>query len=172
LSCLAGGDWGYADGQGVQAKFGYLHGGAFAWSSDDKLLVTDAGSSVRTITADGTVRTLAGGADKGFRDGRALEARFNGASGVAVGTAGDIYVADSDNRRIRKITLQGEVSTVAGTGRRGTENGSALKATFADPVGVALGRDGILYVLDYPTEHPQVRRIGTDGMVSTLAKTQ
>jgi DNA-binding beta-propeller fold protein YncE len=169
LASLAGGDWGYADGKGTQARFRDLHGAAFAWAADGSLLVTDNGTSIRRITTDGTVTTLAGGREGGFADGPGKEARFQGAKGLAVDARGNVFVADAGNRRIRKITPDGMVSTVAGSGKRGAEDGAALKATFLGPAGVAVGRDGTLHVLDYYRDDPRLRRISPDGKVTTIA---
>jgi sugar lactone lactonase YvrE len=169
LASLAGGDWGYADGRGSQAQFRYLHSAAFAWTAAGSLLLTDNGTSIRTIAPDGTVTTLAGGPEDGYADGSGKEARFKGAMGLAVDAKGNVFVADSGNRRIRKITPDGRVSTFAGSGKRGGDDGPAGKATFADPAGVAVGRDGTVYVLDYVGDHPRVRRIAPDGAVTTTA---
>jgi hypothetical protein len=168
----AGGDWGFADGRGSQAKFGALHGAAFAWTADGSLLLTDNGTSVRKIGADGTVTTVAGGGESGYADGPAKAARFQDAMGLAVDARGTIYVADDGNRRIRTITPDGIVATFAGSGKSGGADGPAGQATFADPSGVAVGRDGIVYVLDFVGDHPRVRKIGLDRRVTTIARTE
>ncbi len=168
---FVGDKWGFADGVGAQAKFRDLHGAGFAWTADGSLLLTDNGSALRRITADGTVTTLAGGANAGFADGAARQAQFNGAIGIAVDPAGNILIADTDNHRIRKLTPQGQVSTIAGSGQRGGVDGAALKATFDEPSGVALGRDGTIYILDFVGDHPRVRKMSADGNVATIATT-
>ena len=155
---LAGGAWGHADGRGVRARFGDLHGAGFAWTADGSLLVTDSGSSVRRIAPDGTVITLAGGPTRGFVDGPAAGAMFDGACGLAVDEAGDILVADIGNRRIRKITKGGRVSTLPS------------KSPFDRPAGVAVGKGGAVYVLDYSRDDPRVRRLRPDGAVTTIAE--
>jgi hypothetical protein len=159
LAILAGSDWGYADGNGSQARFRNLHGAGFAWASDGALLITDNQTMVRKIESDGTVTTLAGGQEKGFSDGAAKEARFNGATGLATDAAGNVYVADSGNRCIRKIAPDGRVSSLAGSD----------KQTFQQPVGVAVSRTRAVYILDYVHENPVVRKITTDGIVTTIA---
>jgi sugar lactone lactonase YvrE len=155
---LAGGAWGHADGKGPRARFGNLHGAGFAWTADGSLLVTDSGSSVRRVAPDGTVTTLAGGQKKGFADGPAADAKFDGACGLAVDEAGDILVADTGNRRIRKITKDGQVSTLPS------------KSRFEKPAGVAIGKGGALYVLDYSQDNPRVRRLDPDGTITTIAE--
>jgi sugar lactone lactonase YvrE len=170
VTSLAGGDWGYADGKGPQAKFRDLHGSAFAWAADGALLITDNGTFVRKVTPEGMVSTLAGGEEAGFMDGSATEARFNGAMGIAVESSGSVYVADSRNRRIRKVSPDGDVSTYAGTGQGREANGLRQKATFENPAGVAVGRDGTVYVLDYVRSDPHVRKITPEGIVTTIAE--
>jgi hypothetical protein len=170
IATLAGGDWGFADGKGSQARFAYLHYAAFAWTPAGALLVTDSGSSVRKIMPDGAVTTLAGSAEAGFSDGSSQEARFKEAVGLAVDAEGNVYVADGGNRRVRKITPNGRVSTIAGTGQRGHLDGPAQNATFDTPVGIAVSRDKSVYVLDYDEDdHPRVRRISADGNLTTIA---
>jgi sugar lactone lactonase YvrE len=169
IANFAGGDWGYADGKGSQAQFRSLHYAGFGWTAEGALLVTDHGSSVRKITPDGTVTTLAGSKERGFADGAGKEARFKNAVGLAVDAGGNILVADSGNRRIRKIAPDGTVSTLAGSGEGGHKDGSAETATFDGPVGIAVGPDNSIYVLDYKYDHPRVRRISPEGKVTTFA---
>jgi hypothetical protein len=172
LTALAGGTWGFADGRGSQAKFGALHGAAFAWAADASLLLTDNGTSIRMIAADGTVTTLAGSGEAGYADGPAAIARFSDAMGLAVDARGGIYVADAGNRRIRTITPDGKVATFAGSGKSGGADGPANRASFADPSGVAVGSDGVVYVLDFVADNPRVRKIGLDRSVTTIARTE
>ena len=168
---MAGGAWGFADGRGNRARFGRLHGSAFAWAADGSLLMTDNGTSVRRIAADGAVTTVAGSAEAGYADGPAKRPRFRGAIGLAVDPRGVIYVADGGNRRIRAIAPDGTVSTIAGSGKSNGEDGPALQATFADPSGVAVARDGMIYVLDFVGDHPRVRKIARN-VVTTIARTE
>jgi sugar lactone lactonase YvrE len=163
LTVLAGGDYGSADGEGVHAKFGHLHGSCFAWGRDGMLFLTDSGVHIRKITPGGTVSTLA--------DPAGQPVRFKGAQGLACDKNGNLYVADSSARRIYRVTPEGRVAAVAGSGQSGGSDGAALTATFEEPAGVAVGRDGTIYVLDYVQDDPRVRKISPDGMVSTVAKT-
>jgi hypothetical protein len=165
---LAGGAWGFADGRGTAAQFRDLHSAGLVCPQAGTLLVTDNGTSVRKISADGTVTTLAGGKDEGYADGPGKQARFHGAMGLSMDGQGNIYVADAHNRRIRKITADGTVSTVAGSGKRGSADGPALEASFEDPTGVAAGPDGSVYVLDYLRDDPRVRKVNADGKVTTV----
>ena len=171
LTLLAGGGWGFADGRGEQAKFSRLHGSAFAWTADGRLLMTDNGTSVRSIAPDGTVTTIAGSSASGYADGAGPTARLRGAVGLAVDPRGTIFVADGGNRRVRAIAPDGTVSTIAGSGKAGGVDGPALEATFAEPSGVAVGRDDTIYVLDFVGDNPRVRKI-VRNVVTTIARTE
>jgi sugar lactone lactonase YvrE len=115
------------------------------------------------------VNTYAGSGETGFKDGAAADARFKDAFGVAVDALGNVYVADGSNNRIRKITPGGVVSTVAGTGNRGAKNGAKAAAEFDFPHGLAIGKNGTIYVAD--AGNNMIRKISPDGIVSTLAGT-
>ena len=168
ITLIAGGDWGHADGKAGQAQFGDLHGGAMVLAADGSLHLTDDYRYVRKITMDGTVSTLAGGPERGSADGSGTQARFDGARGLALDAAGNIYLADSSNNRIRKITAQGITTTFAGTGKSGSADGPAAEATFDQPTGVTFGPGGVLYVLD--GSNSRVRKIAPDGRVTTLLR--
>ncbi|MBM3268667.1 MAG: hypothetical protein FJZ01_13560 [Candidatus Sericytochromatia bacterium] len=114
----------------------------------------------------GTVGTLAGDGTAGFRDGEGTQARFNFPLRLAFDAAGNAYVADHWNHRIRKITPQGMVSTYAGT-TEGFSNGSVATAQFDNPYGVGVDAAGNVYVADW--QNHCIRKIGTDGQVTTAA---
>jgi hypothetical protein len=117
-----------------------------------------------------TVSTTAGQTEPGHRDGPAAQAQFDGPSGVAVSAEGVIYVADSRNHCIRKIT-DGQVSTLAGRpmsgGVGGYADGPGNRARFSGPASVAVAWDGSLLVAD--TGNHRIRRISREGLVSTVA---
>ena len=137
-----------------------------AVDSDGNLYVADTGNDrIRKITPEGIVSTFAGG-KKGFIDGPGTKAQFNHPFGVAVDLSGNVYVADTANRRIRKITPEGIVSTFAG-GTRGSDDGIGTEAQFDHPYGVAVDSDGILYVAD--SLNHRIRKITSEGEVSTFA---
>lgn len=162
---LAGGAEGYRDGIGTAASFHTPSG--VALDGQGNLYVADTGNHViRKVAPDGTVTTLAGNGIAGFADGQGAQAQFNGPVGVAVDSAGVVYVADTYNDRIRRIAPDGTVSTLAGTGRPGFADGTWDVAQFDTPCGIAVGKDGV-YVAD--TRNDAVRLIGADGTVSTLA---
>ena len=108
----------------------------------------------------------------GFQDGPAGTARFNRPAAVAVDSAtGHIFLVEAGNRTVRRISPQGEVSTLAGTaGLSGTEDGSGAAARFTSPRGVTVGPDGLVHVTDMVTQQQgTIRRIAPDGAVTTLA---
>lgn len=151
---------------GKQSGFSDPFGVAVA--KDGTIYVADAGESnrIRKISPDGNVTTFAGG-NEGFADGVGPAASFNTPSAIALGPGGDLFVADTGNNRIRKITPDGRVSTVAGDGTAGYVDGSAAKAQFNGPIGVAVSEGGDIYVAD--TYNDVIRMITTEGQVTTIA---
>jgi streptogramin lyase len=176
VSTYAGsGRAGTADGRGADASFILPVG--VAWDSKNDLFVSDAAAQrIRVVSPDGTTRTLAGTGEAtrtglwvrgGYADGTGPAARFNGPMGIAVGPHDELYVADSGNHCIRRVTAAGEVTTYAGDPHRpGAQDGPRGEATFSDPVAVTVGAQGDLYVADVVAG---VRRIAPDGAVTTLA---
>jgi sugar lactone lactonase YvrE len=152
--------------QPAQAGFSDPFGVAVA--TDGTIYVADAGESnrIRKITPDGRVTTLAGGSE-GFSDGVGPAASFNTPSGLALTPDGDLILADTGNNQIRKITAQGQVSTIAGDGTAGYIDGPAAQARFNGPIGVAVDSQGSVYVAD--TYNDRIRLITNDGRVSTVA---
>ncbi|MCY3604482.1 MAG: leucine-rich repeat domain-containing protein [Gammaproteobacteria bacterium] len=120
-----------------------------------------------------TIKTLAGTRSAGNSGdgGPATEAQLNNPSGVAIDAAGNVYVADSDNHRIRRIGPDGVIVTIAGTGESGYsgDGGPATEAQLASPVGVAVGAAGNVYIAE--RRNHRIRRIGTDGTIETFAGT-
>ncbi|HKF42809.1 MAG TPA: S-layer homology domain-containing protein [Thermoanaerobaculia bacterium] len=101
------------------------------------------------ISPSGAVTTLAGTGDSGNADGTGTTtASFRHPAGLAVDEQGNVYVADRDNHTIRKITAEGRVTTLAGTGKTGSSNGLGTAASFNSPTGLALDSEGDLYVAD------------------------
>jgi sugar lactone lactonase YvrE len=159
---------GSADGPGATARFYYPS--AVAVDSAGNLYVADTYNfTIRKITPSGEVSTVAGQAGfLGSADGTGSNARFYYPRGVAVDSTGNLYVADTSNHTLRKITPAGEVSTLAGlAGASGSADGPRATARFYLPRGVAVDSTGIVYVAD--TENHTLRKVTPAGVVSTLA---
>jgi sugar lactone lactonase YvrE len=170
VSVLAGtpGMFGSADGPGNTALFSGPQG--IAVDTAGNLYVADTGNdTVRKITSGGTVGTLAGSAgNPGNADGTGTNAQFYAPAGVAVDSAGSVYVADTWNHTIRKITSGGVSSTLAGlAGTAGTFDGTNTSARFNLPTGVALDSAANIYVSDYNND--TIRKVTAAGAVTTLA---
>ncbi|WP_426342819.1 gluconolaconase [Pseudoduganella sp. S-14] len=123
-------------------------------------------NTVSVLARDGSVRVLAGGIE-GYREGTGAAAAFNTPSGIALDKEGNVYVADTGNHAIRKIAVDGTVSTLAGSGIAGFADGQGAQAQFNGPVGVAVDAAGVVYVAD--TYNDRIRKIAADGTVTTLA---
>jgi sugar lactone lactonase YvrE len=171
VSTLAGlaGTPGSADGVGSDARFNQPD--RLAVDNLGNVYVSDQGNqTIRKITPNGVVSTLAGLAgNAGSADGSGSNARFNGPEGIAVDTAGNVYVGDLGNRLVRKITPAGVVTTLAGlAGASGSGDGQGSNARFVFPNGVAVDDTGNVYVADGQGGHT-IRKISPEGLVTTLA---
>jgi streptogramin lyase len=155
------------DGKGTAARFE----DPYAVATDGTYVyVADATDhSIRKIAADGTVTTLAGKAGTfGSTDGSGTAALFNGPQGITADTAGNVYVADTGNSTVRKITAAGVVTTLAGSaGQGGSTDGTGAAARFSSPYGIAVDSAGTVYVVD--SNDNTLRKITPAGVVTTLA---
>ncbi|HEX2862208.1 MAG TPA: hypothetical protein VHN79_11235, partial [Lacunisphaera sp.] len=158
---------GYDDGPAVNARFNNPHG--LALDASGNLYVADnANHTIRKISPQGIVSTFAGSPDQpGSTDGTGSEARFLLPKGIAVDPAGNVYVADSGNHTVRKITPAGVVTTLAGlAGQSGSADGTGSNARFSTPTSIFADASGHVYVLQ-----EGVRRIAPNGTVDTIALT-
>jgi sugar lactone lactonase YvrE len=170
ISTIAGsaGNQGSTDGNGTDARFDTP--GGVAVDSAGNIYVADSGNdTVRKISPAGVVSTLAGTAkSSGSSDGTGAAAQFANPSGIAVDSSGNVYVADTANHTIRKITSSGVVTTFAGSaGHSGTADGAGTQARFNSPAAVAVDSSSNVYVAD--TENHAIRKISPAGTVATIA---
>jgi sugar lactone lactonase YvrE len=139
---------GSKDGKDTAASF-YLPAGLAVDAAGNIYVADSYNNMIRKITPTGVVTTLAGKTKKGFVNGKDTAALFSHPEGVAVDNNGNVYVADMQNNCIRKISPDGMVTTLAGNGKRGSQNGRDTTANFFKPYDVAVGKDGAIYVADY-----------------------
>ena len=129
------------------------------------------GSQIRKVSADGTIGTIAGTGSQGYSGdgGPAAAAALNFPSGVAVDGAGDVYIADTGNYRVRKVATDGSITTIAGTGVGGFsgDGGLATAAQLLGPNDVAVDAAGNLYIAD--SQFGPVRQVAPDGTITTVA---
>jgi len=167
VGALAGdGRLGAREGAAAQAQFADPYG--LALDPHGVLYVSDGGDNdrIRVLRTDGSVATLAGGTE-GFQDGQGTAARFDTPSGLALDATGNLYVADTGNHAIRKVTPDGVVTTLAGNGHPGWRDGPGAQAQFDGPMGVAIDAQGRVIVAD--AYNDRIRAIAPDGTVTTLA---
>lgn len=173
ISTVAGtGTAGYSGdgGPATAARLNYPLG--VTVDSEGVLYISDhSNNRVRKVTTDGTISTVAGTGTAGFKgdDGPALSAQLNRPYAVAVNEAGVLFITDGNNHRVRKVSVDGTITTVAGTGTAGYggDGGPATSAQFNLPLGVAVDSSGNLYISDY--NNHRVRRVTPDGEISTVA---
>jgi len=122
---------------------------------------------IRKISIDGSVTTLAGTGIAGYMDGPGATAQFNAPSDLCADADGNIYVSDFQNQYIRKITPDGTVSTIAGSGIAGYLDGTSDVAEFNYPRGICIDEQGNLFIAD--SWNHRIRKIDVNGNVTTLA---
>jgi len=160
------GQGGTNDGPAALARF-YEPSGVVVDAEGNVYVADNYNHTIRRVSAAGTVITLAGAPEtQGDADGRGSQARFSYPTCLAFGPDGHLYVTDSLNHRIRRVTVQGEVTTYAGSSR-GSADGPTLDAQFRSPDGLAFDAVGNLVVAD--TGNHTLRRISRTGQVTTLA---
>ncbi|MFE6094008.1 RICIN domain-containing protein [Streptomyces massasporeus] len=136
------------------------------------LYIADAGNHrIRKVTVDGKISTFAGTgtASSGGDGGLATAAQVNSPLGVAVDSAGNLYICEHGGHRVRKVTTDGKISTYAGNGSPGAlgDGGPAVSAQLRHPVGLAVDGAGNLYIADYYNH--RIRKVTSDGTISTVA---
>ena len=157
---------GFADGPGDAARFNRPEGVAIDKSGNVYVAELD-GNRVRKITPDGNVATFTGNGTPGYDNGPVAEAKFRGLIGITIDAFGTLFLCDIGNQMIRKISTDGYVSTLAGSGVHGYADGQGSEVKFYHPYGVAVDQSGNVYVSDF--HNFRIRKITPSGYVSTLA---
>jgi hypothetical protein len=157
-------------GPATAARFYFAEG--VAVDTVGNLFIADSGNNrVRKVTPDGMISTVAGNGIGGFGGdgGPATSAQLNYPTGVGVDTAGNLFIADTFNSRVRKVTSSGVISTVAGNGTEGFsgDGGPATSAQLLDPTGVAVDTAGNLFIAD--RNNHRLRKVTPSGVISTVA---
>lgn len=161
------GTYGTTDGTGTAARLRSPFSFALNRTSNILYLADSQNHCIRAITSDGVVSTLAGGASTGFTDGTGSNALFRTPTDIALDASGNLYVADESNGAIRKVTPSGVVTTIAGRGSAGYQDGTGTQAAFNDPIGLTLDNAGNIYVAEFSGH--RIRKINTSGVVTTIA---
>lgn len=167
VSTFAGsGATGSANGAGIAASF-FLPSDIVIDASGNFYVADSGNNMIRKITPDGVVSQFVGNIPGGSADGTGSGASFHYPYSLAIDAAGNLYLSDQGNQKIRKITPAGVVTTLAGTGQVGSNNGPGDQATFYGPTGITVDATGNVYVSDQGNN--LIRKITPAGVVSTLA---
>ena len=174
ISTVAGGNGGYGfngdGGAATSTNLNYPSG--VAVDAVGNIYIADQNNQrIRKVNSNGIISTVAGNGTQGFSGdgGAATSAQLNSPSGVTVDAAGNIYIADQFNNRIRKVNSSGVISTVAGNGTQGFsgDGGAATSAQLYSSGGVAVDAAGNIYIAD--NGNNVIRKVNTNGIISTIA---
>ncbi|QKJ30409.1 gliding motility-associated C-terminal domain-containing protein [Mucilaginibacter mali] len=158
------GAYGAANGTGTTASFNGPAG--MTLDADGNIILAEAASGIiRKITPDAVVTTVAGAQGNGSGDGPVASAKFLFTDAVVTDAANNIYVADRGNSLIRKITPDGIVSTISGSGYQFETDGNGTHASYDTPSSIVINKQGVIYIGDRIT----IRKLMPDGTVTTLA---
>lgn len=172
IATLAGDGKADFGGDGSQATAAQLDNPfGIALDGSGNLYIADQfNNRIRKVAPDGTISTVAGTGTAGYSgdNGAAAGALLNHPCGVAVDSSGNIYIADTANHVVRKISTSGTITTVAGVGFAGfNSDGTAVEALLATPMGLAFDAQGVLYIAD--SRNHRVRKLTSDGKLTTIA---
>ncbi|MBI3378080.1 MAG: hypothetical protein HY035_06750 [Nitrospirae bacterium] len=175
ITTVAGnGQYGFSGdgGSAIQARLYYPFG--VTVDTVGNIYIADLGNQrIRKVDTNGVITTAAGDGESGFSGdgGPAISARLNNPYGVTADNAGNIYIADFQNQRIRKVDTSGIITTVAGNGQYGFsgDGGPATQAMLYYPFGVAVDSAGNIYIADH--DNHRIRKVDTSGIITTVAGT-
>jgi uncharacterized protein (TIGR03437 family) len=172
INVIAGNGFSLVSGNGgLAVNAGLLNPIALARDTAGNIYISEFSGDIREVTTDGIINRIAGTGVHGFGgdNGPAVNAQLNEAYGLAVDSAGNLYIADSQNNRIRKVDPAGVITTIAGTGQPGFsgDGGPAINAQLNDPTRLALDAAGDVYFVDIGNY--RVRKIGVNGTITTVA---
>ncbi|HXB13590.1 MAG TPA: T9SS type A sorting domain-containing protein, partial [Bacteroidia bacterium] len=172
INTIAGnGSFGFS-GDGGQATNAELNSPTgVAVDNSGNVYIVDANDRIRKVNTAGIINTIAGNGNTGFSGdgGQATAAEFNFPQGLSVDTAGNIYIADAGNNRVRKINALGVIATIAGNGTAGAlgNKGQATAAELNAPTGVQTDKMGNVYIADW--KNNCIRKISDSGIITTVA---
>jgi sugar lactone lactonase YvrE len=173
LVTLAGNSTNLDTGDGALATAAELSGPVdVAVGGGNVYILEQSGNRIRVITPNGNINTFAGTGIVGTPSsptGTALSQPVNSPQGLTIDSSGSLYLADTGNNLIRKITSNGNIATIVGTGAAGYagDGGAALSATLRNPTGVAIDTYGNIFIAD--TRNNVIREVGADGIIATVA---
>ena len=174
ITTIAGtGEQGFSGDGGPATQAQLDHPRAVAVDGEGNLYIADRNNNrIRKVDSTGTITTIAGGGGFGEDGGPATQVRLNLPYGVAVDGTGNLYIADTNSDRIRKVDSTGTITTIAGTGERGFsgDGGPATQASLNSPFGVAVDGAGNLYIADQYNN--RIRRVDSTGTITTIAGTE
>jgi uncharacterized protein (TIGR03437 family) len=159
-------------GNGVASTSGLSNPEGLVVDSSGNLYIADSQNArVQKVTPSGSVSTVAGNGKPGYGGdgGAATSAQLNAPLGLALDSAGNLYISDFSNNRVRKVSASGTITTVAGTGMTGYsgDGAAATNAQLTNPEGLAVDFAGNLYIAD--SGNNAVRRVSSSGLISTVA---
>jgi sugar lactone lactonase YvrE len=172
ISTIAGGNGhGGFSGDGGPATSAQLNDpGGLALDGAGNIYIVDNGNNrIRKVNTNGIISTVAGGGSKGLGDGGPADsAQLSNPTGITLDGAGNLYIADFGDNLVRKVSIKGIISTVAGGGNKGLgDGGSADSAILYDPSGVAVDASGNIYIAS--AYGNRIRKVNTSGIISTIA---
>ena len=175
ITTLAGnGTAGFSGDAGAATSAGLNMPKGLAVAPDGTVYIADMSDyRVRAVSPKGIISTFAGNGTNAFAGdgGQAASAALTNAESVAIDGSGNLYIADTSNRRIRKVSTTGVISTIAGVGVEGYtgDGGPAVNAEIGQPTALAFDASGNLYFTDSSPTSMRVRKISVNGTITTVA---